>query len=143
MSHHASQPGNKLYFPKEIKIQCIHTYLSRQIDRQIDEHVQFTRMNINKQRMHACISKVGIYCYCYCLPLLLLNIYNYLKLFLSLQVNATFPLIKTKLFLHDILSSSTPGSISNLKISGELPDDVLAVQALFFSYICLFCTFFC
>ena len=93
--------------------------------------------------MHACISTVGIYCYCYCLPLLLLNIYNYLKLFLSLQVNATFPLIKTKLFLHDILSSSTPGSISNLKISGELPDDVLAVQALFFSYICLFCTFFC
>ena len=92
--------------------------------------------------MHACISKVGIYCYCYCLPLLLLNIYNYLKLFLSLQVNATFPLIKTKLFLHDILSSSTPGSISNLKISGELPDDVLAVQALFFSYICLFYTFF-
>ena len=48
--------------------------------------------------MHACISKVGIYFYYYCLPLLLLNIYNYLKLFLSLQVNATFPLIKTKLF---------------------------------------------
>ena len=93
--------------------------------------------------MYACISKVGIYYHCYCLPLLLLNIYNYLKLFLSLQVNATFPLIKTKLFLNDIISSSTTGSISNLKISGELPDDVLAVQALFFYYIFLFCTFFC